>query len=359
MSWFEQLCGLYEYLEDVAPLYHEQRRADIVIELDSCGEAVGARYAGYSVPVPVTVKSASRTTAGSPHPLADRLEYIAGDFTEYYPENTCAAGNFEAYRAQLADWVRSDYSGKFVRAVYSFIERGRLLEEISPYFSDSLTESDLRVGRMFAVFKVDDVAQWEDRELRESFIAYSRSFAGESRLCCGTGVYEPPAGVHQRGIIAGSSAKLIVSQNVSVLPYFASVGAEQAQRAGNALQTLLGRVGFAVGNRVFAAFSSRGELFKISPLFSNIGCDELLRKSEESTLGIVVVLAAEAFTKGRISLTLYSEIPRSDFTAHVRAHCKRHGLSITTLAQEKFGRENFMVKREQYCQRMLQEILGI
>ncbi|HJJ98251.1 MAG TPA: type I-C CRISPR-associated protein Cas8c/Csd1 [Methanocorpusculum sp.] len=102
MSWVSRLCETYDNCSGdvlsaditgdtlpLLPIGHTTQYAQIEITLDDQGNFLRARALEKSEAntiIPCTEKSAGRTSGLSPHPLFDKLHYIAGDYSEYVPE---------------------------------------------------------------------------------------------------------------------------------------------------------------------------------------------------------------------------------------------------------------------------------
>lgn len=102
MSWTNELYQVYEnnWGKDdekvlLLPIYHSTVNAQVEVTLSEDGEfysAVPVMDKKDSVTViPVTEDSGARSSGITPHPFADKLIYIAGDYKEFvsgkYTEN--------------------------------------------------------------------------------------------------------------------------------------------------------------------------------------------------------------------------------------------------------------------------------
>ena len=71
------------------PLYHSMQNAHITITLNKQGELINASLNNQnSQPtiIPVTEASGGRTSGACAHPLCDKLQYVAGDNADYFPD---------------------------------------------------------------------------------------------------------------------------------------------------------------------------------------------------------------------------------------------------------------------------------
>ena len=127
MSWMNQLYQTYEQglllelSEDkrLMPISHTLQNAHINIVIDGEGNFRRASVLKKTqVMLPATEKSAGRTAGDVPHPLADKLQYIAAD---YAAMGNAEKSYFPAYKALLASWCESEFSHPKVKSIYRYI----------------------------------------------------------------------------------------------------------------------------------------------------------------------------------------------------------------------------------------------
>ena len=78
--------------------------------------------------IPVTEDSASRSSGIAPHPLCDKLCYIAGDYTQYTGDNK--EEYYKQYMQLLGDWAESEETHFMVQAVYKYLEKKTLIHDL-------------------------------------------------------------------------------------------------------------------------------------------------------------------------------------------------------------------------------------
>lgn len=91
--------------EPLAPVSHALQNAQIEITIDSNGcfiDAAAVPKKENRTLIPVSLKSANRTSHASPHPFAEQLEYLSGFDEERQ----------KSYLEQLMDWDESAYAKK-------------------------------------------------------------------------------------------------------------------------------------------------------------------------------------------------------------------------------------------------------
>src|SRR5699024_1194273 len=115
------------------PIAHTTQNAHIELYVTEDGEFHSAdiiERTDASTIIPATVDSASRAGAAvSPYPLHDNIKYTAGDFIEYGGK-VGKDDPFEEYLSNLKKWVESDYTHPTVQAVYKYLEKGHLIEDL-------------------------------------------------------------------------------------------------------------------------------------------------------------------------------------------------------------------------------------
>lgn len=79
--------------------------------------------------IPVTEDSAARSSGIAPHPLCDKLCYVAGDYSFYTGDDK--EKYFEAYIDQLRDWAESDQTHPMVRAIYQYLGKKSLVQDLT------------------------------------------------------------------------------------------------------------------------------------------------------------------------------------------------------------------------------------
>ncbi len=167
MSWQEELIALYEknqsqagsiqykeYIKEgekerlpyvLLPPFHTTVIAHIQVTISAEGDFISASRVDEEdkmTIIPVTEKSGSRTAGKAPHPLCDNLKYLAGDYENYVQEKKENAGSFyEDYMQQLEKWHLSPYTHEKVDAVYFYLKKGSLIQDLVREKALELNES--------------------------------------------------------------------------------------------------------------------------------------------------------------------------------------------------------------------------
>src|SRR5690554_3120463 len=136
MSWMAKLYDTYEQAmklelpEDkrLMPISHTLQNAHINIQIDGNGNFIGAKVLEKTqIVLPATEKSAGRSSGEAPHPLADKLQYVAADYARFGGKKKDYS---EGYQAQMRRWCESQYGHPKVQAVLSYISKGRVIEDL-------------------------------------------------------------------------------------------------------------------------------------------------------------------------------------------------------------------------------------
>jgi CRISPR-associated protein Csd1 len=310
MSWIQKLSETYERCAGASqfantpllPIGHTTQQAQIEIVIDGRG---AFRRAGLvsredcTTIVPCTEQSGGRAgTRPVPHPLCDKLQYVAGDFVNLGGEVTSGfAGDahepHREYLNQLSAWANSPYGHAKLNAILAYVrearatahlieagvlpvDKGRLLTE---WTGDKKTAP--------AIFKVIAVPQnsfvrwrvelsgelasgtWEDHTLVESWIAYYASLQSKRGMCMVTGENTILAEQHPSKLRdAGDKAKLISSNDLSGYTFrgrfveadqACGVGFGTTQKAHNALRWLIKRQGYRNDKQAVVTWAVAGQ----------------------------------------------------------------------------------------------------
>ena len=152
MSWIDKLYQTYEGCAEcvgrvgdevmLLPVGHTTNKVQLEIALTAQGEFRAARFVPKSeahTPLPCTEDSGGRSNGISSHPLADKLEYVAADFSKYgspraAPKNDKTfSSEFHyahyCYRSLLDLWCSSPFRHPKIAAVQEYIHRGHVIED--------------------------------------------------------------------------------------------------------------------------------------------------------------------------------------------------------------------------------------
>ena len=313
MSYLQKLYETYNNLSMVdssdsdataslLPMAHSTQKAHISVVIDVDGNFQRADFVADEVNkvknlsetlVPVNEKSSSRSSGSAPHPLCDKLKYLAGDYNKYVlikKDRDKNDINYSEYLSQLEKWANSDYTTPKVKAIYLYIKKGTLTKDLidSDIFSTEngyLTEKwekanvKLSVGiqsdafiRFVVIGDTASVNVWEDKYLQEQYIKYYLNTieqSGKKDFCCICGEEKVCSESHPKKIRhSGDQAKLISSNDTSGFTYrgrfenpneAVTISYEVSQKAHNALKYLIQKQGERIGDKVFLLWGTYGE----------------------------------------------------------------------------------------------------
>ena len=370
MSWLGVLYETYRNMsesglyEKLLPIAHTTQNCHIEITINERSEIADAKVVdkeNAETIIPCTEESAGRTgTHPKNHPLMDKLQYIAADYTRFGGEK--GEEFYKEYMKDLEDWCNSEYSHPKVKIIYNYLKKGTVISDLVQYkvlhcdpggklytkYPDKNNapaifkvvqgnQSDAFVR--FKVIGVDNKAEiWEDESLRQSYIKYYLSRPTGKELCYVTGEQKSCSSNHPAKIRnTADKAKLISANDTSGFTFrgrfydaseAATVSYEVSQGAHNALKWLIKNQGSNFGGRVFVAWNPKG--YKVPDMledsydlfFKNnkpqaYTAQEFARQLELALAGYkanldykdrIVIMALDAATVGRLAITFYREM---------------------------------------------------
>ena len=290
MSWMRALYDTYDNLElqekeGLLKIAHSTQKAHLEVQLSKDGKVIAVSFLPVKdsdTVIPVTEESASRSSGAAPHPLFDKIKYLAGDYEFYTGERN--EEHHDKYMENLKKWCDSGYGDYKIEVLYKYLQENRLIHDLIERGIFSLDEKQhltkkwenasekLTVGDQkdaFIRFQVDAVNLWEDTKLQENYIHYYLSNGGEIGFCQVTGREERLCVNHPSKIRnSGDKAKMISSNDKTNFTYrgrFHDVGEaytisyEASQKVHNALKWLIERQGVKVGDKEFVLWGVKSE----------------------------------------------------------------------------------------------------
>lgn len=401
MSWMQRLLETYNNCESIAgivpmsenesdrsaillPIAHTLLKAHITVHLDISGDFLGAEAIEdrMGTIAPSTEDSESRSsTMAAPHPLFDKLQYLAGDYIKFTGQDN--ARYYKAYLEQLERWCHSPFSHPKIQAIFEYIKKGCLIHDLvqsKVIFLDSngqvlekwsgpkedapdlykianCTPSTVNVRFTVNQPGVSETRVWMDEEVRQNYIQYVFRMKEEKRLCYVSGQVVPFIEKHPKKIInILPNAKLISANDDTGFTYRGrfldssqafSVGYETSLKAHNALRWLIETRGQRFDTKVILAFGTHNEplplpagdseeIFgtdettSVSDLllnadlqtqldFSNRFREALLshRYNHLDQHGDAVVLGLDSATEGRLSIVYYRELKSGEYLQYL------------------------------------------
>lgn len=376
MSWTDELLQIYNYnisrdFDDgeplMLPISHSTANAQIEITIDENGEFMGASTVDKNdavTVIPVTEDSATRSSGICPMPFADKLVYIAGDYSKYTDgKNSDNSAYFKAYMEQLDMWKNSEYTHQAVNALFSYLSKGTLMADL---IGAGVLKLNIQTGKLDSGEKIAGIPQndlfvriilsidgksvrtWLDKEFQKCFSLYNRRLLGEEGLCYATGEIVPISYKHPAKVSnSGDKAKLFSANDESGFTYRGrfcnkeetfAIGYDFSQQVFSALRWLIQKQGSSFGTLSFVVWASA---LKNIPKYSNrfIDDDEFTDENEiPSTVPAymsklkkrifgykdnfepntnVMLLGVDAATTGRLNLSFYSELKGSEYLENI------------------------------------------
>lgn len=307
MSWMQKLYRTYDAIvsENLAdennpltPIGHTSQTAHIVIVLDAQGNFKRARLMPpkKTIMLPVTEESENRTSGEAPHPFADKLQYVAKDYSDFGGEKKAY---FDGYLKQLQEWCDSPFSHPKVQAVLNYVRKGHVMADLvnegifpttaegkvlakwegkteAPEIFSVLpkTKGEIEFGSALICWSVEvasDVESntWQDESIQQSWNDYLSHNESQKGFCFVQGRESAIAKMHPAKLRhTGDKAKLISSNDSSGYTFrgkfenadeAAAVSAEVSAKAHGALRWLIGRQGIRNGDQVTVAWVLNGK----------------------------------------------------------------------------------------------------
>ncbi|MDR3164261.1 MAG: type I-C CRISPR-associated protein Cas8c/Csd1, partial [Synergistaceae bacterium] len=325
MSWMQKLYETYEYASKTDPAIsgespplppsHTTQQAHVEITIDGSGNFLYASIVQKEETlIPASEKSmAARTVTGAPHPLCDKIQYVAGDYPGYGGEKPSYFKDFKSgkemkdgYITILKRWRDASLDPK-VNAVYEYVkkcsvvsdlvkerilhidDKGKLIKAwredgAEPEIFKVLTKKSGNVdqGDAFVRWCVNVPGEkenrvWHDNALIDSWMKFDASSQEQKDICFVTGERAPIGFLHPSKIRhAADNAKLISSNDQSGFTFrgrltdanqACSIGYEASQKAHSALRWLVRRQGWRNDEQVIVAWEVSGK--KIPSMMEN------------------------------------------------------------------------------------------
>lgn len=313
MSWLFQLYQTYDANLDqvgktvkkgedreytLLPISHTTQNAHIEVTIDEDGDFQFAEVLNKeSTVIPCTEEAASRSGSKiAPYPLHDKLSYVAGDFVKYGGKiKNQDDVPFDTYIKNLAEWANSPHATEKVKCIYTYLKKGRLIEDLvdekilvldenqqliekwdkkyeeqfgekPAIFSSGATDQSSAFVR-FNVYHPESIDEvWKDKEMYDSFIDFYNEKLGQDDICFVTGQRLPSTERHANKIRhAADKAKLISANDNTGFTFrgrfktsreAVGISYDVSQKAHNALKWLIHRQGKSIDNRVFLVWSN-------------------------------------------------------------------------------------------------------
>ena len=309
MVWMDRCCRVYDnnrkfignmHVSNVPllPVSHTTQKVNVEVRLRGDGSFESAeilRPDQMETIIPCTEESSSRTRNVEPHPLVDKLQYVAKDYEKF-------GGHFkinrkkkktgwELYIQQLKKWCSSPFSHPKVEAVLQYLLQGHVIADLiekktlitdhngklikkwdgkkkdTPAIFKSVTGGNQM--DTFVRFAVDGDELSNDSTVWESFNQYQLFNMHEIDYCYVQGKQMLISKLSPYKIRnSGDRAKLISSNDSTNFTYrgrFESpqeafaVGYETTQKAHSALRWLIAKQGISFGDQTILVWGTENE----------------------------------------------------------------------------------------------------
>lgn len=387
MSWLAKLYETYEQAQQLSaelpqeqqlmPVSHTPQNAHINIVIDGDGCFIRADVlVKTQIVLPATEQSAGRASGPAPHALADKIQYVAGDYETFGGLKKAA---FDLYLVQLGNWCNSEFVLPAVKAVYAYVSKRTvvsdlvehgvlhvqdgvlltkwqssddtpLLFKVLPKEAGSLDQGSALVCWTVEMPGIAQSKTWLDPAIQQSWINFDSLNGGKPGLCLIKGERSILASNHPAKIRhSGDKAKLISANDNSGFTFrgkftdseqASAVSFDVTQKAHNALRWLLGRQAFRNGDQAYVSWAVSGKAIP-NPLadpWDLLTADIMPEKDHSLDLGqsyalslknhirgtgkgelerneSICILGIDSATPGRMGVIYYRETIAEEFLA--------------------------------------------
>ena len=373
MSWMNMLYETYENVmkggtegikPSLLPIAHTTQNADIEVSINIDGEYIGSKPVENDKETTIPCSESSAGRAGSNpvnHPLFDKLQYLAGDYTAFGGEK--GSHFHKKYMEDLGEWCDSEYSNEQVKAIYRYLRKHCLIADLvkngtlicdddnmllkkwtgskadTPKIFKAVVGEQSNAFVRFSVSGGDDdvTALWQNKQVQKDYIDYYSSKQGLKKFCYVTGDIIPCSNNHPNKIRnTGDKAKLISANDESGFTFrgrftdsehAVQIGYDVSQKAHNALKWLIKKQGERFGDKVFLLWGTSNEkMLKLTDDTFDISDfeqedvtytkEEIAERFNRAIAGYnaeidsktnLALIGLDSATTGRLSITFYRE----------------------------------------------------
>ena len=234
MAWMKRLAETYDLYQDLAgivkdgqpvllPVSHSTINAQIEVTLNEEGKFVQGKAVekGDEVTIiPVTEDSAAKGRGAVPHPLCDKLCYVAGDYSLFVVDDKKTKKQdktkyYNKYMDQLCKWVDSPFSHPMVVAIYRYLKKASLIQDLVDCGVLKLDENEKLDHHMKiqAIEQNEESRVWRNRELYEKYIQYYNAGLEYKDVCYVSGAIEYCTVKHPFKIRNTADMAKLISEN--------------------------------------------------------------------------------------------------------------------------------------------------
>lgn len=281
----------FSYEKDyvLAPFLYNYQNTHMIAIIDKEGNVLDLEIKKKLNILPVNLNSMSRGVGITPHPIFDKLKYIANDAFNYSNLNKDTVGCFDAYLLQLKEYICEHF---YFEAIYKFYKKNNVIEwlikeEVLEILNGQLLidkkESNAKIFSVvdkvldavltFKVLDKDTGELWDVSTNKELFIIHEKvqrkKFESmlNKGICYAKGEEDFIIKKHPKNIrMNGDSPKLISSPSNKTFYTFKGkfstehdayqCSADVSIKAHNMLSYLIQKQGININGRIYLLFHS-------------------------------------------------------------------------------------------------------
>jgi CRISPR-associated protein Csd1 len=387
------------------PANHMAMNSNLSVTINGNGEFLRAEASKLNIVIPCTEESSQRTYGKAPHPLHEQIGYLATD-----------AEKRKMYMELLQEW--KDGNSK-VQAVEKYLSKDTLISDLK---DSSIEIDETKIDKCFIRFSVEvsgDMTPhlWEDSSVSNAWQLFCNSTVNkQTTIDYVTGRQAQRRESHPKGVNPSTNgAKLISCNDQTNYTYRGrfrkpeeanSIGFDTSHKAHAMLRYLITTQGYRCAEQAIVAWAIDDASSLPDPFANSLGIyanalqtdvDKLITaqgsiatdysfKMREALKGKgdalelnsvvrrVAVLATDAATTGRMSVTFYQDMPENEYIERIiswHESCKWHfrykgkdyvsSPSADKITAAVFGEpngENYNKIKKQMRERILHCIVG-
>lgn len=138
LLWMKPLKDIYDRNEEnipengICPIFFARKTVGVIVSITEDGDFVTAntdfdKKSAIKALIPITEESNARKNGVFPHAVFDNLMYVAGDYKDYFTDNT---KKYDAYLNQLSKLIKYNKCPLYIKSIYKYIAKKTLITDL-------------------------------------------------------------------------------------------------------------------------------------------------------------------------------------------------------------------------------------